>query len=250
MSQAFRVSSECDSQATQTVFDSYDDSVRTYSKNYNVSFAEAQRKVIPGYDDDRWNIVRLEGHDSNVGDTITSSKVSVCCNSLFENQLYNDTFAVGFKDVVVPGETDSKTTHYVTYNNMNSPYFLHSGDEFPEYGLRHCISILGDIDTTFILSAPWKKSGPAALKTLNDTKPILEIRTEDKVEDSDSVRLRRYVLPQDYTRSGNATACVNAKITLDKDTNKYTVTLCREFIKGFADDIKMVASELSAKQLV
>ena len=246
MSQAFRVSSEHDSHATQSMFDTFDMSVRTYSKSHNVSLSEARKQVIPGYDDDRWNLIRLEGYDSKVGDTITSSKVSVCCNSLFENQLYNDTFAVGFKKFLIPGDDSDVTMFNVTYNKMNSPYFTHSGDEFPEYGLRHRISILDDIDTTYILSAAWNKSKPRPLSTLDETKPILEIRTEDEDENNQDqpTILKRYILPQDYGRSGDSTACVNAKITYDKDTKKYTVTLCRDFIKGFADDIKTVSNEL------
>lgn len=56
----------------------------------------------------------------------------------------------------------------------------------------------------FVISAPWQGGKPKQIKTLIDTNPILEIRTED------GDKLRRYIIPQDYSEASNKTICVNA----------------------------------------
>jgi len=114
----------------------------------------------------------------------------------------------------------------------------HSGDLKTEYGLEHIIHVDPDnFVKGFVISAPWLSGKTKPIKTLIDTNPILEIRTED------GNILRRYIIPQDYSEASNKTACVNAEISYDG--GMWTVKIRRDFIMGFADDRNLLMREVS-----
>lgn len=235
----FRSVSEASYKHASQQIDSTFEMAQHYSQQHNISIDDAMNKFIPDYDEVKWKAVRLEGHDSVVGDIITSDCISICCNSLIKNGLYNDSIALGMTCKTV-----------AKYNNKNTKTMTHSGDEKTDYGLRHTITFNNDLSqelellsqdhTFYIVSAPWKNSKSDLIHTLTTTEPILEIRTEDNQK-----VLKRFILPQDYSKSTkSATACVNAEIKYIHSEKKWHVKICRDFIHGFADNTKMLYDDI------
>jgi len=230
----FRSVSETSYKHASQQIDSTFEMAQHYSQQHNISMDDAMYKFIPDYDEVKWKAVRLEGHDSVVGDIITSDCISICCNSLVKNGLYNDSIALGMTCKTV-----------AKYNNKNTKTMTHSGDEETDYGLRHTITFLSEEHlsedhTFYIVSAPWKNSKSDLIHTLTSTEPILEIRSEDNQK-----VLKRFILPQDYSKSNeSATACVNAEIKYIHSEKKWHVKICRDFIHGFADNTKMLYDDI------
>lgn len=158
---------------------------------------------MPDYD--KWKAFELEGVDSKIGNEFNSSKIMIYCNSLLINGLYNDTIGVyQFGQSGFNGDY-SNQFDAVTYNNCEGPNMIHSGDIKTEYGFEHIVHVKPEnFVKGFVISAPWQGGKPKQIKTLIDTNPILEIRTED------GDKLRRYIIPQDYSEASNKTICVNA----------------------------------------
>jgi hypothetical protein len=203
-----------------------------YSLANNVSEEVARQAIDPDYETHRWERIPLQGEDSKVGDQIRSPKVQLVCNSLLYG-LYNDTYA-----------TQNNPTAYVTYRMRHSGTMDHSGDQQTTYGLRHTIGLYKPDcvgSTVHILSASWTSGqcGPVAL--LTSTQPILEIRTEAM-----DGTLARYVIPQDFSRGGEMTACVNARATWDGEM--WVVTIMQEFVRGFADDVPASIADIAQLQ--
>ena len=279
-SAVFRASSQVENEKQQTLFTCNFESAKTYSTANKVSMNVAMSKIVPDFD--KWQHVRLQGHDSNVGDIIKADKIIICCNSKVINGLYNDTILVQLKssnnlfinindvrEIVEPGMNHNNYINkdtVVTYDKPKSYNMTHSGDKFNTYGLQHIIEFNKDKFTTgYIISSPWKSSSADKISTLTATNPILEIRTEDEnmdenldenviidaaaaaAEPDNIVKdpiLKRFILPQDYTEGGDNTACINAEIKYDVAEKKWIVKIRRDFINGFANDTKTLVSDI------
>ena len=262
-SAAYRSASQNDAEYQQGLWAANYHSAHVYSQAHHVSVTDAMSQVVPEFN--KWKHVRLEGHDSNVGDIIYADKVSICCISLLKNGLYNDTIAVKLYNpsklniqTQEPGanqnqiKNNSDENEVVTYNKKTSDSMSHSGDKHVTYGLEHIIDLKStDEQKFYVISAPWKNSKPEALVTLIPTNPILEIRAENVVANAANAaaaasepELKRFVIPQDYAESGGYTACVNAEITFNPVISKWKVQIRRDFIMGFADDIDTLVSEV------
>ena len=224
-SQLFRIISgtECAS-ATQSIEDTFV-MAQQYSESNNVSMSDAYSAVLPGYNELRWQAVALQP-DCALGDVIMSDKISICCNSIQEEQFYNDTIILS---------KNKNNIEVATYDTKKTNDMTHSGDEHTEYGLRHTVTFEPSFTSGYVVSTPWDKKNSARIGTLNKTNPILEIRTEDDV-------LRRYIIANDYTSGGDHTACANAKIV--HEHGKWTVTIIRKFVHGFADNTATMVREL------
>ena len=225
-SQLFRLISgnECAS-ATQSIEDTFV-MAQQYSESNNVSMADAYSAVLPGYNELRWQAVALQP-DCVLGDVIVSDNISICCNSIQVDQFYNDT--------IILSKT-KKNVEVATYETKKTSGMTHSGDEYTDYGLRHTVTFKPSFEAGYVVSTPWDKRNSALIETLNKTKPILEIRTED------GDVLRRYIIANDYMSGGNHTACANAKIV--HEHGKWTVTIIRQFVHGFADNTATMARDL------
>ena len=210
--------------ATQSIEETFV-MAQQYSETNHVSLQDAYSAVLPGYDELKWKAVALQP-DCVVGDVIVSDKISICCNSLLNDRLYNDTI------IVAKGRNGIESA---TYQNMYTSYMTHSGDEHTEYGLRHTVSFGPNFEVGYMISAPWNKEKAERIEVLNITNPILEIRTEDDV-------LRRYIIAQDYMSGGDHTACANVKIV--HEHGKWKVTMIRQFVHGFADNTARMVREL------
>lgn len=227
-SQSYRISSNCDKEKNDEIYSDYYKSAYTESQETGQDFHQIMTRTCPTWNEDKWKSVIQEEKDSQVGDIIETKKLFVCCNSML-NGMYNDTIGVFFnKDM----------NDYVTYSFNKSEFMEHSGDVHISYGLRHAIKFLSkDIEGKigYIVSAPWSNHKPKSITELAITHPIFEVCTEDDV-------LKRYIIPQDFSVGGSKTACVNAEITYSNGLWK--IVLKREFINGFADDMKTLITDL------
>lgn len=235
-SKQFRNTSMTEFLHQQTIVQTLTPQATLYSATHNVSLDEAFTQLAPEYD--RWKNVRLEGYDSRVGDVITGQSITIVCNSLLKNGLYNDTIGIHF-DTVNRNEFDANNSCVVTYNQRETWVMSHSGDKTSQYGLEHVI----ELDWThfrkgYVISAPWLSNCPRPIATLAETNPVLEIRTE-----TDGV-LKRFVIPQDYNEGNDKTACVNCEIVYN--SGLWTVTIRRDFIMGFANDTGSLIRDIVA----
>lgn len=228
-SQAFRSTSLQEYEYASQLVDYNMQSAQAYSEANNVSIEDALHSVIPDYEDVMWQNVTLEKSDSKVGDIITSKKISICCNSMIVENIYNDTIVL------------SKNGKVATFLETNSNVMTHSGDKYTEYGLKHTITFTPENDNEqyfYVITAPWKNNKASPIETLQITQPILEIRTEDHGEK------KRFIIPQDFRKSNaSATACINAVICYKN--NEWSVCIHRDLIKGFAENIPLLKSEIS-----
>jgi hypothetical protein len=228
-SQSYRISSNCDKEKNDEVYSDYYKIAYTESQETGQDFNQIMSRTCPTWNEDKWKSVIQEEKDSQVGDIIETKKLFVCCNSVL-NGMYNDTIGVFF---------NKDTNDYVTYSSNKSEVMQHSGDLHTSYGLRHGIKFLSkDIEgkVGYIISAPWSNYKSKPISELAETRPIFEVCTED------DIILKRYIIPQDFYVGGSKTACVNAEITYSNGIWK--VVLMREFINGFADDMKTLITDL------
>ena len=227
-SAGYRDSSNREYVQQQTIMSTLEPEATLFSATHNVSMDEAYSQLSRDYD--RWRAVRLEGYDSHVGDRFQSKNITIVCNSLLREGLYNDTIGIYL---------DNEMRSVATYKNRKTEWMQHSGDKATEYGLEHIIELTETAEHRFqrgyVVSAPWRSSRPLPVRVLADTNPVLEIRTED-----DGV-LRRFVIPQDMTLGGDRTACVNAQI--QREGYLWTVEIRRDYIMGFADDPELLCQE-------
>lgn len=228
-SAAYRTSSEVDMKANDERYGCFYNEAYKESQENGGNYHQIISRMCPEWEEDKWKSVVPEEKDSEVGDVIKTKQLFVSCNSSIRT-IYNDTIGVFI---------DKDTNDFVTYKFTKSMIMAHSGDRNINYGLRHSIKfdpskIEGKIG--FIISAPWVASRPKPITELAETRPIFEVCTEDG-----SV-LKRFIIPQDFSVGGNKTACVNAEITYTDGL--WNVVLKREFVNGFADDMKTLVNDL------
>lgn len=230
-SEEYRGLSQIERSCSDQAWEAATPAAEAHSAAHGISVEEARKVVDPNYDANMWARIQLEGVDAKVGAQIRAKSVAVVCNSNLRG-MYNDTYGT-----VITG-ADPVTS--VTYRAMKSVHQSHSGDINTPFGLRHIITFKGihQSSTAYILSASWTAGQRGPINKLTESNPILEIRAE-----TDGV-LKRYVIPQDFSEGGDMTACVNASVTWDGEY--YTVTIMREFIRGFADDVQSSIDDLKA----
>ena len=135
----------------------------------------------------------------------------------------------------------SKDGKVATFLEKHCNVITHSGDKYTEYGLKHTITFTPENDKEqyfYVITAPWKNSQASPIETLQVTQPILEIRTEDQEEK------KRFIIPQDFReKDNNITACINAVICYKN--NEWSVCIHRNLIKGFAENIPLLKSEIA-----
>lgn len=229
-SQAFRSASLQEYQYASQLVDYNIQSAQAYSEANNVSIEDALHSVIPDYEDVMWQNVVLEKTDLKVGDIITSKKISICCNSMVVENVYNDSIVL------------SKDGKVATFLEKHCDAITHSGDKYTEYGLKHTITFTPENDKDeqyfYVITAPWSYSKASPIETLQVTQPILEIRTQDQEEK------KRFIIPQDFSeKNDNVTACVNAVICYKN--KEWSVCIHRNLIKGFAENIPLLKSEIA-----
>ena len=225
LSQNYRNISDEMFKSAKTVLDGHAYQATQYAEDNHVSFDDAMEKMVgKNYNKLKWEAVRIQGYDSNVGDQITSSYMEIHCNSVVVKGLYNDTVCIAKK-----GEEFES----VTYTEQKSSLMTHSGDIRDGYGLCHVVNFKDGFEEGFVISTPWVNTQPRLVSELNKTEFILEICAQDGDD------LKRYIIPQDFSDCGDNTACVNTKIVY-KD-GKYTATIMRKYTMGFANDtIKLI----------
>jgi hypothetical protein len=228
-SEAYRGASQIERSCSDEAYEAATPLAQEYSASHGVSVEEARKVVDPNYDANKWGRIPLEGEDAKVGAQIRAKSVELVCNSNLHG-MYNDTYGS------VITSADSVTS--VTYRATESVHQSHSGDIKTPFGLRHIIKYKGisQSSVSHVISASWTAGQRGPITKLTESNPILEIRAE-----TDGV-LKRYVIPQDFSEGGNMTACVNANVTWDGEY--YTVTIMREFIHGFADDVQASIADL------
>ena len=204
-------------------------SAHALSASAGIDFHSAMERIAPEWEEKKWESIEPEKDDSKVGDTITTKKLRVTCNSLLQ-EMFNDTIGVFF---------DAEKNEWVTYSAMESAVMKHSGDKIIPYGLRHIMSfdpskVEGMVG--YIVSAPWVQSRPRPIAELASTNPIFEVCTDD-----DGV-LKRHIIPQDFMDGGDKTACVNAMVKFTDGL--WHVTFMRDFVNGFASDMKTLVTDL------
>ena len=228
-SDAYRGASQIERSYSDQAWEAVTPFAESHSAAHGISVEEARKILDSNFNANKWGRVQLEGEDAKVGVQIREKNVEIVCNSN-QRGTYNDTYGT-----VITGE-DPVTS--VTYRTIESIHQSHSGDINTPYGLRHIITLKGihQSSTAYILSAPWTAGQRGPITKLTESNPILEIRAET------DGNLKRYVIPQDFSAGGNMTACVNASVTWDGEY--YTVTIMREFIRGFADDVQSSIADL------
>jgi hypothetical protein len=228
-SEAYRGASQIERSFSDQAYEAATPAAESYSAAHGIPVEEARKVVDPNYSANKWGRIPLEGEDAKVGTQIRGKEIQLVCNSNLY-RLYNDTYSINF--------TGANQATSVTYRATESIHQSHSGDMKTPFGLRHIITFKGihQSSTAYILSASWTAGQRGPITELAGTNPILEIRAETNGD------LKRYVIPQDFSAGGNMTACVNASVTWDGEY--YTVTIMREFIRGFADDVNSSIADL------
>lgn len=127
----------------------------------------------------------------------------------------------------------------------------------------------------FVVSAGWNTGKPKPISSLFTTRPVLEIRIEEDVEETDegnkneeekkekedvtvkeestetkeevektvlkklNKNRKRYIIPQDFkTDDESKTAFVNAFVEYNSQEKTWSAKICNDFITGFANNIK------------
>ena len=233
-SEQYRYASREEGENSEQIYADCTPSAMGYAHDHGISLDEAYNHVLAqaGYDAEevKWTRVPLNDTDSAIGAEIKGKKISVVCNSMLKDGLYNDTYLTA-----ITGENSTS----VTFRQLKSQYNTHSGDKHTPYGLRHVMDCGGtpDVDTRmFVLSAPWIVGKKDHVQKLSTTQPILEIRVDNDGE------LRRYIIPQDFSGGERYTACASAMVTWDGEFWK--VKILQKFINGYADDVQTSISDL------
>lgn len=244
-SSAYRFSAKVDSAKQTKKCKEVEEDAHDYSKKHNVSLESAYKKLVTDYDS--WKDVEIDDVDLQVGSVLKGKNMTICCNSLLVNGLYNDTIGVCFfndhndnnDNKPEPGNYDNeKKSSVVTYKDRTSLHMEHSGDVRVDYGLRHIIEFTGEpYERAYVISSPWLNSRSKHVDELDKTEPILEIRIEDE-----NGGRKRYVIPQDYTQGFRSTACVN--VMIEKENENKKATIHRDFVNGFADDTKTLIDSI------
>ena len=201
----------------------YEVKVNKLMEEKHINYDQAMREVNPTWEEDQWVTKPLMEQDMKVSDIYYSDEVPfVCCNSVLKG-IYNDTILLG-------------PNGGVSYSDRERIDLKHSGDIITPYGLRHkgtIIDINSDSDVEYsVISSPWVNSRATSVSRLEDTKPIFEIRT---IEGGEMIRR---VIKHDFTVGGNNTACLNGKISKEKNSHRWKITIMCEFLpKGYADDL-------------
>ena len=203
-------------------------SAQIISTEKGITLDEAMLEINPNWSEEKWTIIELNDSDANIDQEFSTESLSICCNSLISNKIYNDTIAIFNKDCV-------------TYKCKRNDYMTHSGDIITPFGLRHKIEFIKDKITSedlvgYIVSAPWISGSSKPVNTLISTNPILEIRTEDN-----DVK-KRYVIANDYSDGDEFTACANAIITFKNGL--WNIKIIKKFINGYADDTHTIVKEI------
>jgi hypothetical protein len=219
------------------VIDKFAENVRIFSIQHNITEAKATEMLTKNNDFDKWAFISPEPSDSNVGDTFTSNiPPTIVCASLKKDGVYNDTLAISI--------SQDGTYNAATYK-YSGLGLRHSGDTHTRYGLEHKIDNINEANKTiYIISAPWINGCKGPVNILYSTQPILEIRTEniEREGEEETSILKKMIIPHDYSKSNEKTACINAIIRYDK--GKWTTTIERIFIEGYADDIPKLIEEI------
>ena len=184
------------------------------SAKKGISVDDAMQEINPNWNEEKWTLIELNDNDSKIGEEFTTESLSICCNSLLTDKIYNDTIGI-FNE------------KGVSYKDRYNDYMIHSGDILTPFGLRHKIEFkkeyIGSEDYVgYIISSPWLAGKSYPISSLIKTNPILEIRTED------NDNKKRFVIANDYSNGDNFTACVNAKITYKN--NLWTIKIVKKFI--------------------
>lgn len=240
-SDCYRSSSDCDRTYSQTKNEAYYESAKLFCQTNVCSFDDAMKKFNPDWDEDLWKLVPLNETDSNVGDSFTTNgKIYVVCNSICDGILYNDTYTCN-------------SNEYVCYINKDSANLSHSGDILTTKYLRHVISFKTSTDIVntnfFTISAGWVHGRSKPISSLIATRPVLEIRTEEKNTDenkkgtNEEYIRKRYMIPQNFLEINKeekqeSTAFLTARVEYNSETKTWKATICNDFISGFANDIE------------
>ena len=203
------------------------------------TMAEAFAQVMPDYDNQMWNTVRLEEYDSALGSVVSTppdGKVYVVTHSEIVSGLYFDTIA------------SEQSQQIVTYNERHTETMCHSGDVITQLsgGRRRLDHTIKPKQPGFsrgvVIVSPWRsRSDPVVVSELERTKGISEIRTCDE----NGENCRRFIIPMSYDGCGNNTACIAVKLAYDPETRVYSATFCRDYIMGFADDTQKLLEEVA-----
>jgi hypothetical protein len=190
----------------------------------NYSFDEAMLTFNKDWDEDKWKNIELNESDYKVGDVFTTTgKMYIVCNSSFDGKMHNDAYKYNDEECV-------------SYLENTTCDMTQSGDILKTSFRTHVISFKNvneESQKFFVVSSGWAKERYKIQKctqiSLSKTRPILEIRIEEK--EGENVIRKRFIVQRNFECEDNKKlAFVNTIVEYDDDTKIWKATVLYDFI--------------------